>query len=74
MCLQGDGCDFPLSFHLIDDKGDDCKVKHPRGRIEMEGQFGFMFEMDVEFELIEVDFDGPLGFFFHFVTHDRLLK
>jgi hypothetical protein len=32
----------------------------------MEGQFGFMFEMDVELELIEVDFDGLPGFFFHF--------
>jgi hypothetical protein len=32
----------------------------------MEGQFGFLFEMNVEFELTEVDFYALFGFFFHF--------
>jgi|GEM_PF-4281600 len=32
----------------------------------MEGQFGFVSEMNMEFELIEVDFYGLFGFIVHF--------
>jgi hypothetical protein len=32
----------------------------------MEGQFGFLFEMNMEFELIEVNFYGLFGFIVHF--------
>jgi len=34
----------------------------------MKGQFGFMFEMNMEFELIQVDFYGLFGFFIHFMA------
>jgi len=40
----------------------------------MEGQFGFMFEMDMEFELIQVDFDGLAKFFFHSWASTSLLN
>jgi len=40
----------------------------------MEGQFGVMLEMDVEFELIQVDFYGLSGFFVHFLAPTSFLN
>ena len=62
------GCDFPQFFHLVYDKRYHCEVKHPRWRVEMKGQFGFMFEMNMEFELTEVDLYGLFVFFVHFLA------
>jgi len=56
--FQGDGCDFPLSFHLVNDKGYHGEVKAPGGRVEVKGQFNSIFESNMELELIEVDCDG----------------
>lgn len=40
----------------------------------MEGQFGFLFEMNVEFELTEVDCDGLFGFLVHFLPSTGFLR
>ena len=58
MSLQGNGCHFPLSFHLVDDKGNHGEVKFSGRRVEMKGQFNPIFEFNVEFELIQVDCNG----------------
>ena len=58
MSFQGDGYDFPLSFHLVNDKGNHGEVKPSGGRVEMKGQFNFVFEFNMELELIEIDCDG----------------
>ena len=58
MSLQGDGCHFPLSFHLVDDKGNYGEVKLSGRRVEMKGQLNSIFEFNMELELIEVDCDG----------------
>ena len=56
--FQGDGSDFPLSFHLVNHKGDHGEVKPSGRRVEMKDQLNSVFEGDVEFELIEVDVMG----------------
>jgi hypothetical protein len=68
------GCDLPQPFHTVDDKGYDRKVKHPRWRVEMERQFGFVSEVNMEFELIEVDFYGLFGFIVHFFASTGFLN
>jgi hypothetical protein len=55
VCFQGDGGDFPLSFHFINDKGNHGEVKLSGRRVEMKGQFNSIFEFNMELELIEVD-------------------
>jgi hypothetical protein len=40
----------------------------------MEGQFGFLFEMNMEFELIEVNFYGLFGFIVHFFASTGFLN
>jgi len=67
--LQGNGCHFPLSFHLVDDKRNHGEVKLSGRRVEMKGQFNPILEFNVELELIEVDCDGVrFGIFRHFFT------
>ena len=67
MSFQGDGCDFPLSFHLVNDKGNHGEVKPSGRRVEVKGQFNSVFESNMELELIEVDGDGVrFGIFRHF--------
>jgi hypothetical protein len=39
----------------------------------MQCQFGFVLEMNMEFELIEVDFDGLFGSFIHFLAPSGFL-
>jgi hypothetical protein len=56
--FQGDGGHFPLSFHLVNDKGNHGEVKPSGRRVEMKGQFNPMFEFNMELELVEVDCDG----------------
>ena len=56
--LQGDGCYFPLSFHLVNDKSNHGEVKPSGRRVEVKGQFNSIFEFNVELELIEVDGNG----------------
>ena len=58
MSFQGDGCDFPLSFHLVNDKCNHGEVKPSGRRVEVKGQFNSIFEFNMELELIEVDCDG----------------
>ena len=58
MSFQGNGCDFPLSFHLVNDKGNHGEVKPSGGRIEMKGQFNSILEGNMKLELIQVDCDG----------------
>jgi len=55
MSLQGDGCDFPQSFHLVNKKGDYREVEPSGGRIKVKSQFNSVFEGDMELELVEVD-------------------
>ena len=74
MFCQGDGGDLTCFFHLVDDKRYHGEVKHTRWRVEMKGQFCFMLEMNMEFELIEVNFNGLFGFFFHFFHFDEILN
>jgi len=58
MSFQGNGRDFPQSFHLVNDKGDHGEVEPSGGRVEVKGQFNSVFQGDMELELIEVDCDG----------------
>ncbi len=55
MFLQGNGCDFPQSFHLANNKGDYREVEPSGGRVEVKSQFNSAFEGDMELELVEVD-------------------
>ena len=67
MSFQGDGCEFPLSFHLVNDKGDHGEVKPSGRRVEVKGQFNSFFEFNMELKLIEVDCDGVrFAIFRHF--------
>ena len=73
--FQGDGCDFPLSFHLVNDKGNQGEVKPSGRRVEVKGQFNSVFEFNMEFELIEVNGDGVrFGISRHFFTPGISLK
>jgi hypothetical protein len=73
MSFQGDGCDFLLSFHLVNDQGDHGEVKFSGRRVEMKGQFNPIFEFNVELELIEVDCDGVrFGILRHFFHTPRI--
>ncbi len=74
MTFQGDGCDFPLSFHLVNDKGDHGEVKPSGRRVEVKGQFDSFFEFNVEFELIEIDGDevSPCIFSHFFIPGNPL--
>jgi len=75
MSFQGDGCDFPKSFHLINDKSNHGEVEFPGRRIEMKGQFNPILEFNMELELIQVDCDGMrVGVFRHFYTPKNSLK
>jgi hypothetical protein len=66
MSFQGDGCDFSLSFHLVNDKGNHGEVKPSGRRIEMKGQFNSILEGNMKLELIEVDCEGAsFGAFRH---------
>ncbi len=58
MSLQRDGCQFPLSFHLVNDQGDDAEVKPSGGRIEMKSCLDSVFQIDAELELVQIDCDG----------------
>ena len=58
MSFQGDGGDFPLSFHLVNDKGNHGEVKLSGRRVEMKCQFNSIFEFNMEPELIQVDRNG----------------
>jgi len=40
----------------------------------MERQFGFVSEVNMEFELIEVDFYGLFGFIIHFLASTGFLN
>lgn len=40
----------------------------------MKGQFSFLFEINVELELTEVNFDGLSGFFFHLLAPNGFLN
>ena len=55
MFLKGDGFDFPQFFHFVNDQGDQGKIKLAGGRVEMKGQLGFVFEMKMELEFIQVN-------------------
>ncbi len=55
MSLQRDGCQFPLSFHLVNDKGDQGKVKPSRGRVKVKSQFNSILKGNIKLELIQVD-------------------
>ncbi|MGA2516119.1 MAG: hypothetical protein ABSG44_06175 [Thermodesulfobacteriota bacterium] len=63
--FQGDGCHFPLSFHLVNNKGYHGEVKAPGGRVEVKGHFNSFLELNMELELIEVDCDGVRFRTFH---------
>ena len=55
MSFQGNGRDFPQSFHFVNNKGDYREVKPSGGRVEVKNQFNSVFEGDMELELVEVD-------------------
>ena len=55
MSFQGDGCDFPQSFHLVNDKGNHGEVKPSGRRVEMKGQFNSIFDINLEPELIQIN-------------------
>ena len=75
MSFEGDGCDFPKSFHLVNNKGNHGEVKPSGGRVEMKGQLNSFFLFNVELELIEIDCDGMwLGIFRHFSSPIASLK
>ena len=75
MSFQGNGCDFPQSFHLINNKGDYGEVEPSGGRVEMKGQFNSVFEGDMELELVEVNCNGvSFSTFRHFFTLGISLK
>ena len=75
MPFQGDGCDFPLSFHFVNDKGNYREIKPSGRRVEVKGQFNSIFEFNMELELIQVDCDGVrFGISRHFSTPQILLK
>ena len=65
MLLERNGSDFPQYFHLIDDHGNQGKVKPSGGGIEMEGQFNLILDVNGELEFIQVDFDRLLDLLDH---------
>ena len=56
--LKGYAFNFPCLFHLVDDQGDQGKIKSSGRGIKMEGQWGFIFKMKMELEFIQVNLDG----------------
>ena len=75
MPLEGDGCQFPLSFHLVNDQGDDAEIKSSGGRIEMKSRFDSVFQIDAELKLVQVDCDGAgFGSFRHCLLSPILLR
>ena len=75
MLFQEDGCDFSLSFHLVNDKGNHGEVKPSGRRVEVKGQFNSVFKGDMELELVEVDCNGVSFLTFrHFFTPGIWLK
>jgi hypothetical protein len=75
MSFQRDGCDFPLSFHLVNDKGNHGEVKPSGRRVEVKGQFNSIFEFNMKLELIEVDCDGVrFAIFRHFPIPQNLIE
>ena len=66
MSFQEDRCDFPLSFHLVSDKGNHGEVKPSRRRVEMEGQFNSILESNMKLELTQVNcYGASFGIFPH---------
>ena len=75
MSFQGDRCQLPQSFHLVNDKGNHGEVKPSGRRIEMKGQLNSFFEFNMKLELIEVDCDGVrFGIFRHFFIPQSLIE
>ena len=75
MSFQGDGCNFPQPFHLVDNKGNDGEVKPSGRRVEVEGQFNSFFELNMELELIKIDCDEVrFGVFRHLFTPQYLFE
>ena len=75
MSFHGDGCDFPLFFHLVNDKANYGEVKPTGGRIEMKCQVNSVFEFNMKLELIEINGDGvSSGIFRHFPSPTNSLK
>ena len=58
MVLERNGFGFPQSFHLVDDQGDHGEIKSSGRRVEMKGYLGFVLEMKMELEFIEVNLVG----------------
>ena len=75
MSFQRNGRDFPLSFHLINDKGNNGEVKPSRRRVEVKSQFSSVLEFNVELKLIEIDCDGmSFVVFCHFHIPQKLIE
>jgi len=73
--FQGNGCHFPESFHLVNDKGNHGEVKPSGRRVEMKGQLDSVFESNMELELIEVDGDRMrFGILRHFLIPSNLIE
>ncbi len=75
MSFQENGCDFPLSFHLVNKKSNHGKVEPSGRRVEMKGQFNLISDFEMELKLIEVNCDGMrFGITRHFYTLSIALK
>src|SRR4030042_4154013 len=73
--FQGNGGNLPLSFHLVNDKGNHGEIKPSGRRVEMKSQFNLILEFNMKLELVEVDCDGAnSGISRHFLTASNSLK
>ncbi len=68
MLFQWNRYDFAMFFHLMDNEGHDGQVEFPGGGGEMEAYFQSFRQVDVHFEVIQVDPDQG----FVFLDHVRL--
>ena len=67
MSFQGNGCQFPLSFHFVNDKSYHGEIEPSRGRVELDGQFDSLLDTDMELKLAQIDDNGAsFGIFRHF--------
>ncbi len=72
MFLQGDGCDFPLSFHFVNNQGNHGKVKPTGRRVEIKGQFTPVLEGNMKLKLIQIDCYGmSFGVFPHLFSSPK---
>ena len=73
MVFEWDRDNFTPLFHFKYDKGNHRQVKSPRWRVEKERKFGIRSNADLEFEMVQINYDRMIGFLDHTVTPETIL-